>query len=380
MGALNDRIARVTALAAEAKLDAVGLMPGPNLMYFTGLSFHLSERPVLGVFPEHGTPVFVVPGFEAVKLEQAPFEARVFSYDDVSGPADAFAKAVAVLNRGRSKARRDRERLWLGIEGRRMRYLELDLMRRTGEGPKIFDADELFAELRMPKDAGELAAMRAAVDIAERALAATLPMIRAGVTEQAIAAELVLQLFRTGSGTDLPFTPIIAAGTNGASPHAVPTDYALQAGDLVTIDWGAASGHYYSDITRTYAVAGAPVHPDLVRAYEAVRAANAAGLAAVRPGGTGQDVDRAARGVIEEAGLGQYFTHRTGHGLGLEGHEEPDMKEGSLIPLLPGMTFTIEPGVYIPGLGGVRIEDDIVVTEAGGESLTTLGRELVAVG
>jgi Xaa-Pro dipeptidase len=253
-------------------------------------------------------------------------------------------------------------------------------MSRTGEGPRIFDADEVFAELRMRKDADELAAMRDAVAIAEAALAATLPMVRAGVTEKAIAAELVLQLFRAGSDTGLPFTPIVAAGASGASPHAFPTDNLLMPGDLVTIDWGAASGPYFSDITRTYAVAGAPVHPDLLRAYEAVRAANAAGRAAVRPGATGQDVDRAARGVIEDAGLGEYFTHRTGHGLGLEGHEEPDMKEGSRVPLAPGMTFTVEPGVYIPGLGGVRIEDDVVVTESGGDSLTTLGRELEVVG
>ena len=380
MGLMVERIARVQALAAEAEMDALALMPGPNMVYFTGLSFHLSERPTVAFFPVVGPAFFIVPAFEAIKLEGLPFEARAFTYDDFAGPRAAFEQAVAALNRYRRAGDGADEPLSLGIEGRRMRFLELDLMSRTGHGPRVLDADAAFAELRMRKDAGELARMREAVAIAERALAATLPMVRAGTREKAIAAELVLQTFRAGSGTDLPFTPIVAAGANGASPHAFPTDYVLRPGDLVTIDWGAAAGRYFADITRTYAIAGAPVHPDLVQAYEAVRAANAAGRATVRPGATGQDVDRAARKAIEDAGLGQYFTHRTGHGLGLEGHEEPDMKEGSLMPLAPGMTFTVEPGVYIPGLGGVRIEDDMVVTAEGGESLTTLGRELVAVG
>jgi len=380
MGLREARLARVRELAAEADLDAVALMPGPNLFYFTGLSFHLSERPTLLVFPLEGAPVAIVPGFEAIKLQALPYDVRTFAYDDALGPAQAFEQAMAALGTGPRRDGGDRERLWLGIEGRRMRFLELDLMARTGRGPRVFDAGEVFAELRMRKDESELDAMRRAVAVAEAALAATLPAVRAGASEKEIASELVLQLFRAGSGTALPFTPIVAAGANGASPHAFPTDNALGPGDLVTIDWGAESGGYFSDITRTYAVAGAPVHPDLARAYEAVRAANEAGRAAVRPGATGQDVDRAARRVIEEAGLGQHFTHRTGHGLGLEGHEEPDMKEGSLLPLAPGMTFTVEPGVYIPGLGGVRIEDDVVVTERGGESLTGLGRELMTVG
>lgn len=388
----GDRLDRLRAVAAEAELDAVAVIPGPNLRYFTGLSFHLSERPVVLFVPTHGVARLVAPGFEAGKTEGLGFDVALHTYDDVAGPAAAFEAALSAL-RSAPKSRKAAAprkaaptdaphdgRAWLGVEGRRMRFLELDLMARSGHGPRVFDADEVFAELRMRKDADEIAAMRRAAAIAEAALAATLPLVRPGVTERSIAHELFVQLLRAGSDIEVPFTPIVASGPNGANPHATPTERALAPGDLVTIDWGAASGGYFSDITRTVAVAGAPVHPELVRAYETVELAARVGRERVRPGATGQDVDRAAREVIDDAGLGAYFTHRTGHGLGLEGHEEPYMREGSHGALEAGMTFTVEPGVYIPGLGGVRIEDDIVVTATGGESLTTLPRDLATVG
>ena len=348
------------------------------MVYLTDLSFHLSERPVVLFLPVAGAPVaavpvpvMVVPVLEESKARGTPFECRLFTYDDVTGPADAFTRALehAVLAGRR-----------LGIEARRMRFLELDLMAHSGHAPVVEGADLVFASLRMQKDDVELAHMRRAVAIAEEAYRAALHALRPGVTERAVAAELTLQTLRAGSDSELPFAPIIAAGPNGANPHAFPTDRRLEAGDLVTVDWGASWQGYFADITRTVAIAGAPVPDALHAAYDAVQAANAAGRAAVRPGGTGQAVDRAARGAIEAVRLGAYFTHRTGHGLGLEGHEEPDMKEGSLLPLAVGMTFTVEPGVYIPGLGGVRIEDDMVVTDAGGESLTTLDRGWQVVG
>jgi Xaa-Pro dipeptidase len=366
---MTPRLTRLAAAAGRAGLDALAVMPGPNLVYLTGLAFHLSERPVLLFVPADParTPALVVPGFESGKVTQSGLAIQAFGYDDVEGPADATAAALASL--GLAGIR-------LGVEARRIRFLELDLMSRSRQAVQAEAADTVFAGLRMTKDAGELDCMRRAVAFAEKGAAATLGMIRAGVTEREIAAELTLQTIRAGSDAELPFAPIVASGPNGANPHAVPTQRAVQPGDLITLDWGAACEGYFADITRTYALDGAPVADGLLTAYEAVRAANAAGRAAARPGATGQDVDRAARQVIEAAGLGAYFTHRTGHGLGLEGHEEPDMKEGSLVPLAPGMTFTVEPGAYIPGLGGVRIEDDVVVTETGSESLTGMAREL----
>jgi Xaa-Pro dipeptidase len=385
----GDRQNRLRLLLAEAALDAVALVPGPNLSYFSGATFHLSERPVLGLFPVRGKPIFLVPVLEAMKVEALPFPTTVFSYDDEAGPAAACAQALGALQSRLQEARREGvyrpERaadtegdLWLGVEGRRIRYLELERMGQTPSHPRVFDADVMFAEQRMRKDDAELAAMRRAVAVAQAALDATLPMLRAGVTEKAVAAELTLQLLRQGSDPNLPFSPIVAAGANGASPHAFPSDKVLAPGELVIVDWGACVDGYFSDLTRTFALGGAPLDPRLAEAYRAVRDANAAARAAVRPGATGADVDLAARAVIQAAGLGERFLHRTGHGLGLEVHEEPDMKAGATTPRLAvGMTFTIEPGVYLPGLGGVRIEDDMVVVPGGGESLSDWDRELM---
>lgn len=366
-----DRLARLRRAVAAAGMDAVAVVPGPNLAYLTGLAFHLSERPVVAFFPTAGEPVMVVPALEATKARQSPIAAAIETYDDPTGPAAAFRAALDGLGLAGRR---------LGVEGRRIRFLELDLMARSGAGPEVVAAEVVFADLRMIKGGPELAAMRRAVVIAEDAFRVVLPALVAGCTEREFAGQLTMALLRAGSAAELPFSPIVASGPNGALPHAFPTDRRLVPGDVVTIDWGATFEGYVSDITRNVVIGGAPPNPDLVRAHAAVQAANDAGRAAVRPGVTGQDVDRATRAVIERAGLGAFFVHRTGHGLGREGHEEPNMTEGEQIPLAPGMTFTIEPGVYLPGIGGVRIEDDVVVTGTGSDTLTSLPRDLVAAG
>lgn len=349
----------------EAQLDALAIVPGPNLFHLTGVEFHLSERPIVAVLPVgNEDPFIVVPELEASKAAKSRLEFRIVHYNDAEGHSGAYQEATQALQGKR-----------IGVEGRRMRFLETQLLNNA----ELHNADPIFATVRMSKGDNELTAMRRAVEIAENALKTTVESLTTGVTEREIAAELTLQLLRAGSAPELPFSPIVATGPNGALPHASPGDRTLQPGQLVIIDWGASHDGYFSDITRTFAIAGQDPPERLLAAYEAVRAANAAGRAAAKPGGTGQDVDRATRQVIEDAGFGQYFTHRTGHGLGLECHEEPDMNEGSLVPLAPGMTFTVEPGIYIPDVGGIRIEDDVVITDSGSESLTQLPRELSSI-
>mgnify|MGYP001811163871 CR=1 FL=1 len=189
-----------------------------------------------------------------------------------------------------------------------------------------------------------------------------------------MAAELVAQLLRAGSDPQLPFQPIVSGGPNSANPHAVPSDRPLQKGDLLVIDWGAAYESYYSDLTRTF-VLGQPDEEQL-RIARLVENANAAGRAVARPGLRAGDVDAAARAVIEEGGYGQFFTHRTGHGLGLESPEPPYMFGANDLLLEEGMTFTVEPGIYLPGKGGVRIEDDMLITPNGAESFSDMPRPL----
>jgi Xaa-Pro dipeptidase len=365
-----DRLNRLRAALAHAKLDCVAAVAGPNLYYLTGLSFHLSERPTTGFFPASGDPVIVAGNLEASKVGGAPYPVKGCFYMDADGPVSAYREAAGALRLGRVAR--------LGVETRRMRVMELRLVEDAFLNPRIDAAEEVFAGLRMAKDELELGLMRRAVEIAETALRATLPTIRVGQTEREIGAELLVQTLRAGSDAELPFAPIVASGPNSALPHATLSDRALQAGDLLTLDWGAAHGGYAADLTRTFAIG--EVSEELKTIYGLVLAANAAAQAATRPGVAAAEVDAAARRVITEGGYGEYFVHRLGHGLGLEGHEDPSMHGKNELSLAPGMTFTVEPGIYVPGKGGVRIEDNVVVTANGCESLSTLPRELQIIG
>ncbi len=364
------RLKRLRAALAAAKLDCVAAIAGPNLLYLTGLAFHLSERPTVGFFPAQGDPVIVAGSLEESKITTgAPYAVKSFTYTDSGGPAAAFGQAVQALKLGKTR---------LGVEGRRMRVMEYQFLEEAAPGLKIDPAEEIFAALRMTKDEAEIALMRKATVIAETALQNTLPKIKPGLTEREISAELVVQTLRAGSDAELPFAPIVASGPNSALPHAFVTDRVIEKGDLLTLDWGAATGGYFSDLTRTFAIG--EISPELKKIYELVKGANAAGRAAARPGVTCASVDAAARQVITDGGYGEYFTHRVGHGLGMEGHEDPSMHGSNTLKLAAGMTFTVEPGIYLPHQGGVRIEDDMVVTQDGAESLSTYPRELQSIG
>jgi Xaa-Pro dipeptidase len=186
------------------------------------------------------------------------------------------------------------------------------------------------------------------------------------------------ELFAAGCDPELPFQPIVAAGANSANPHATVSDRKIAKGDLLLFDWGASVDGYFSDLTRTFAVG--EISEELKRIYEVVKLANQAGRDAGKPGAPCSAVDEAARDAIDDNGFGEFFTHRTGHGLGMEPHEEPYMRAGNSRKLEVGMTYTVEPGIYVDGKGGVRIEDNVVVTEEGARSLSTFSRDLRVIG
>ncbi|MBN2146781.1 MAG: aminopeptidase P family protein [Anaerolineales bacterium] len=358
---------RLALALQQANLNALALNPGPSLVYLTGLHFHLSERPVLVFFVPHEPLMIALPELEMAKVKALPYPVQAFPYpeDPLEWPAVFRQTALA--------AHVDKQAV--GVEPRRIRLLEYRLLQEAAPKANYLSAEESIAALRMQKDGSEISAMRKAAQIAQEALQATLPQVRIGITEKELAAELTLQLLRAGSDPEMAFAPIVSAGPNSANPHATPTARPLAAGDLLVIDWGASYQGYLSDITRTFAIG--EVEPELQAIAKIVGDANAAGRAAVRPGVAAGDIDASARSVIDSAGYGKYFTHRTGHGLGMEAHEEPYIRSGNSLLLKPGMTFTIEPGIYLPERNGVRIEDDVVVTENGMESLTDLPRELL---
>jgi Xaa-Pro aminopeptidase len=237
-------------------------------------------------------------------------------------------------------------------------------------GAELVATSGLVEALRLVKDEGEVARIEAACGIADAALVAVAPMLDEGPTEQAFALALDTEMRRRGAD-DISFDTIVAAGPNGSRPHHSPSDRRVEPGDLVVIDFGALVDGYHSDMTRTIAVGGPEALDDTQRRMiEVVRASQAAGVAAVGPGVVTAAVDAACREVIVEAGWGEAFVHGTGHGVGLDIHEDPRVSTVGDAMLAPGHVVTVEPGVYLPGHGGVRIEDTVVVTESGCRTLT----------
>ena len=366
----QSRFDGLNASLRASGLDAVILNPGPTLTHLTGLHFHLMERPVVLLFAKDQDPAIVLPELELQKVTSLPYKLQVFPYPENPSEWDnAFRKAVQALNLDGKR---------IGVDPRQLRLLEFRHVKAGAPEADYPDGSDVLSALRLKKEKAEVEAMRRAVQIAQAALEATIPLVKMGMTEKELSAELVMQLLKHGSEPEMPFAPIVSAGPNSANPHASPTERKLQAGDLLVIDWGATYEGYISDLTRTFAVG--EVDAEYEKIHQIVQEANAAGRASSKPGVPCANVDKAARAVIEKAGYGKYFTHRTGHGIGMEGHEEPYMRGDNMQLLEPGMAFTVEPGIYLPDRNGVRIEDNVVITEDGADVLSNMPREIKAVG
>jgi len=366
----QSRFDKLNASLRTSDLDAVILNPGPSLKHLTGLGFHLMERPVVLLFAKDREPAIVMPELELQKVASLPYKLQVFTYPENPSEWDnVFRKAVQAL---------DLDGKRIGVEPRNLRLLEYGYVKNSAPEADYPDAGIVLADLRLRKDKTEVEAMRKAVKIAQSALEATIPLIKIGMAEKELSAELVTQLHKHGSEPDMPFSPIVSGGPNSANPHASPTERKLQAGDLLVVDWGATHEGYISDLTRTFAVG--EVDEEYQKIHKIVQESNAAGRAAAKPGVPCANVDIAARDVIEKSGYGKYFTHRTGHGIGMEGHEEPYMRGDNMQILEPGMAFTVEPGIYLPGRNGVRIEDNVVIAETGADVLSDMPREIRVVG
>ena len=346
------------------------LNPGPSQSYLLGVHFYLFERPIVLMVAANRRPALVLPALEVTKAQHAPVEMELFPYQD--NPATwpgAFQEACRFLGWDQKPS------VQLGVEVERLRLLEARFLEAALPQARLVDNNPVM-HMRMHKDAEEIARMRKAVEIAETGLKAAIPLMKIGMTEMELSAEIGLQTGRAGS--EIPGNPMVATGPNGANPHSSVSERPLQAGDLLVIDFGAVYQGYCADLTRTFAV-GEP-SAEYARIHQVTLEANAAGRAAARPGVAAGEVDRAARAVIEAAGYGPYFTHRTGHGLGTEPHEEPYIYAENPLLLEPGMVFTVEPGIYLAERAGARVEDDVVITPTGAESLSSMSRELIVVG
>lgn len=269
------------------------------------------------------------------------------------------------------------------IEGKKLHNIGFESGAMTVDGHKKYvqalpcvltPAQDLLDGLRASKDEGELALMRRAQAITDEAFKAILNFIRPGMTEREIAARLVYELLSRG-GEKVSFDPIVAAGPNGSRPHAVPGDQIVETGMFITMDFGCKVGGYCSDMTRTVAL-GQPTQ-EMEEVYTAVLAAQKAGINAARAGITGREIDEAARNVLREAGYGDYFSHSFGHSLGVDIHESPNASSKETRPMPAGAVISAEPGVYIPGKFGVRIEDVLILNETGCEDITRSPKDLI---
>ncbi|MEU7719361.1 M24 family metallopeptidase [Streptomyces tibetensis] len=358
------RMERAARTAADAGLAGLLVAPGPDLVWLTGYTPPaVTERLTLLVLAAGRDPVLVVPALEAPDARRAAGAAALTLRDWTDGK-DPYAATAALLDTsGR-----------FGISDNAW-ALHLLALQRALPGSSYASLTEALPMLRAVKDAAELDLMTAAGAAADATFEEIRSVPFAGRREAEVAADLDRLLRRHGH-EQVDFT-IVASGPNGANPHHEAGERVIARGDMVVLDFGGLRDGYGSDTSRTVHV-GEPTDEER-RVHAVVREAQEAGFRAVRPGAACQDVDRAARRVIADAGYGEYFIHRTGHGIGVTTHEPPYMIEGEERPLVPGMCFSVEPGIYLPGRFGVRIEDIVTVTEDGGRRLNTTPRELVIV-
>ena len=361
----------VYSILRAEKLDAVALVPGPNFRRLFGRDFHLMERPLVVIIPTKGDPLAIVPHLEMSSFSELAFPGSVFSWQDEIGFKKAFAEAAEALPALKSSTR-------FGLEAQRMRVFEQMALAETFSDAGFVDAHSEISSIRLHKTPEEIALLKEAIRISEAALEATLKTVKAGQSEQEINGQLIRQLFDHGAD-GLSFDPIVAAGGNAAEPHAVSRDdYKIKPGDALLIDFGGSWRGYSADITRTFFVS--EVSDEHQALYETVLVANRRGREITKAGITASDVDDAVQTVLEGSEFAEYAVHKTGHGLGLDIHEAPQIMRGNHQVLEPGMVFTIEPGLYKNNECGVRIEDNVVVTEAGIECLTSFPRELRIIG
>ncbi|MET7680753.1 aminopeptidase P family protein [Streptomyces sp. NPDC005423] len=360
----RSRMERAARAAADAGLAGLLVAPGPDMVWLTGYApTAITERLTVLVLTPDRPPVLVVPTLEAPDAAKAPGAGSLTLRDWTDGK-DPYAATAALLDAtGR-----------FGISDNAWAMHLLGLQ-QTLPGTSYASLTDALPMLRAVKDTVELNLLAAAGEAADATYEEILKVPFAGRRESDVAGDLADLLRRFGH-SQVDFT-IVASGPNGANPHHEVGDRVIQRGDMVVLDFGGLKDGYGSDTSRTVHV-GEPTDEER-RVHDIVREAQEAGFRAVRPGVACQDVDRAARAVVNDAGYGEYFIHRTGHGIGVTTHEPPYMIEGEEQPLVPGMCFSVEPGIYLPGRFGVRIEDIVTVTEDGGRRLNDTRREMAVV-
>ena len=358
-----ERIAKVRAAMSAQQVDAALLSVGHDLPYLSGYEAMPLERLTMLVVPRSGQVSMVVPRLEVPRVVAQPEVFSIVPWNETDNPIAIVAKLL-----GDAKRIAVGDQMWA-------RFL-VELLPHV-PGATFTRAVDVVGVLRMSKDASEIAALRTAGAAADRVAAqlhaGKIPLI--GRTEAAVSADISARLI--AEGHNVVNFAIVAAGENAASPHHHAGSRVILANEIVLCDFGGTLNGYCSDITRC--VFTGPISSDVADAYAVLFESQAAGVAAGVVGNACEDVDRASRAVIEKAGYGEYFVHRTGHGIGMEAHEEPYMVSGNKLPIAAGHAFSVEPGIYIPGKWGMRLEDIVVATASGPDSMNTANHNLIVV-
>ncbi len=354
------RAARLRTRLADAGIDALLVTHLPNVRYLTGFT---------------GSAGFVLVAADDLALfTDGRYTTQAGEQVARAGVATCVEIGATVSRQRELLAARLSPATRLGLEAHAVTWATQRDLAAVLVGHELVATTGIVEDLRAAKDAGEVARIHAACAIADDALGAVLPLLGGGITERAFALALDREMRERGADGN-SFETIVASGPNAAKPHARPSSRVVEPAELVVIDFGCIVDGYCSDMTRTVSV-GDP-GPDARRMFDVVRESQQRGRDVVRAGTTCAEVDQACRRVIEDAGWGDAFVHSTGHGVGLEIHEAPRVAATARDTLAPGFVVTVEPGVYLPGQGGVRIEDTVVVTETGADPLTSFPKELV---
>lgn len=340
----DSRLRRLTGGLAKSGLNGVVVAPGPNLRYLTGVHSLMLERPFLFFVPAEGTPQLVAPTLESGPYRKCPVKMGIHAWTDSEGSGGAIKRAVGELKlRGK----------W-GVEGR-VPFQYLHALQQHAK-PRLTDAEPILQGLREVKDEAEVLLLKRSGEIISRAYERLPSLIHEGMTELELGRKVGNEILEGGATEVMDI--LVQSGPRAADPHGLPSDKKILRGESIIIDTSSTFEGYYADITRTFCLGDSK---EVESVYDEVLAAEKKGIAAAGEGVEVGEVDRAARTHLRKAGLGRYFTHRTGHGLGLEVHEAPYVVEGGKEKLRDGMFFTVEPGAYLTGKLGVRIEDDVTI-------------------
>ncbi len=352
----RDRIVRAQRFMAESDFDLMALFPSWNMFYLSGFYDEPGERMLLFILPREKDPIFLAPELYEQQIKQSSPFSDVRIWKDSDDPMDLLKRTAMDFKLGEANVLVD-DSMWA---------MFLLMLRKAFKKAEFFLASEVMVPLRRRKSQDEIHYLEEAGAIADEAFEKIIRLNISGMTELELATALE-EAMKKGGAEKIGFETLVASGTNSALPHYRAGKRKIEPGDVVILDYGCRVHGYCSDITRTIVCKEAS--EEIEALYKVVEKAQSEAVKAIRPGLRAEEIDRVARGEISKAGYGERFIHRTGHGIGLDVHEEPYITEGNNLELEEGMAFSVEPGIYLPGRFGIRIEDIVVVTKSGAQRM-----------